>query len=1099
MPALMSSEVVVLTCSSLKKLQKKNDPDLSYHFLYGYNKDRSGEQAYLQVKKTKVARSDLKELKEKISASHRNSIIIGTVFYHEEKGTFEFRSKKAGKAKKSWPKAKKSKSLKTIRSKVGGFLISFLSSGPGAVIEEEEEVVEERESTIFDSFESLYRYLFCMSEPEVVEFNEVEEVGDQFNEEDWEDELADDPPQIPEGTPTTVENSLSAISNFILYQQEMLRGDSGRVDGVLTNQELQVSDSEGNEVEWSQETLEQTGLGSCFTLDSNGQLKLKESLLDNRSISKSERMEIAKAIQRLIQQGFSVRLAHGDSTLELEERDGVIYEEAHNPVLEGQLDFSRLDQTMPNSEPPMTFREAMTRMQNYPSDSEETKAINQQLASLFQNEKDSGEIPEDMSFLEYKLQFASLDVPEVLENGLRWHDGDGNLNLSEWSSLRMRVKDLPDEEQYYHWVTIKWEGSDGKEQDVTRRIALDQEYSSSEEAIPAIKKALEAEGWYTAKLDITMKRYDYSLPSKNELLPKLNDWSDSQISSLLMDENGDFGDIPPKEDFAKQVEDIAFMASMKQCQQNLGESISSLISGIPDTQKIFLRQSNGTDNSDELAGVDIGQTDIIRRGNDTGAFGKCAPTSYYCGAVCGLATGCRDGFTALKEDAATKTLATELETLFTKTPQEEEDLGRMDRIIQDLEAICMSDRSKRGLYTEVGKVAQMKECVIDRLQPKMDEEGPYFEMNFVLPRIRDNYGSNLRSGVYETKVRPQDIQEYLEQTNRADEYRGGRKHMMDHFKDPSSMSSLDFLKDLGPGLIAVGIDKTLKAAGKDSGLLYGPGASVVASMVTNERCKTSYMDFSDPIEAEPGTPEFKKEKKRRKKRMMSMLKTCKRKGRGVSVSMGYNSGNGHVNYLQDWGTPKIDGVEIDSLDLARCHMNQRENSASSSAWNNDRIQRFKMDTSKMAEGLTSIAEKFKEAGKLDRYNEIILMRDRALRTSQGSDLNALRDISSDVMEFMKDSLVLDSDNPNEDNISIMPSNTERDDSLSDNDGDRELVGGGSIGDQEEGSANVTDGSYFVPMDCLAAGWNGKEDKATGYAGYDTDDQFVMLSSLETMH
>ena len=111
------------------------------------------------------------------------------------------------------------------------------------------------------------------------------------------------------------------------------------------------------------------------------------------------------------------------------------------------------------------------------------------------------------------------------------------------------------------------------------------------------------------------------------------------------------------------------------------------------------------------------------------------------------------------------------------------------------------------------KVEKLKETIIDRLQPKMDEDGPYFEMNFALPKIKDSYGSTLRPGVYNTKVRPSDIQEYLEQTNRADEYRGGRKHMMDHFKDPSAMSHLDFLKDLGPGLIAVGVDKTLKAAG----------------------------------------------------------------------------------------------------------------------------------------------------------------------------------------------------------------------------------------------------------------------------------------------
>ena len=224
----------------------------------------------------------------------------------------------------------------------------------------------------------------------------------------------------------------------------------------------------------------------------------------------------------------------------------------------------------------------------------------------------------------------------------------------------------------------------------------------------------------------------------------------------------------------------------------------------------------------------------------------------------------------------------------------------------------------------------------------------------------------------------------------------------------------------------------------------------------------------------------------------------------MAVSMGYNAGNGHVNYLEDWGTPKIEGIEISSLDLARCHMNGHENSASSSAWNNDRIQRFPIDTERMDKGLSSILASLEEAGKEDAAKEITLLRDRARAVSNSSAWGAskreeIRAISSAVMDWFQNHLSLDKEEINEENVAIMPSNTERDDSLSDNSTDRERVGGGMIGDQELGSANATDGSYFVPLECLAAGWNGKEKQATGYAGFSSADQFVMLSSIEAMH
>ena len=62
------------------------------------------------------------------------------------------------------------------------------------------------------------------------------------------------------------------------------------------------------------------------------------------------------------------------------------------------------------------------------------------------------------------------------------------------------------------------------------------------------------------------------------------------------------------------------------------------------------------------------------------------------------------------------------------------------------------------------------------------------------------------------------------------------------------------------------------------------------------------------------------------------------------------------------------------------------------------------------------------------------------------------------------------------------------------------TGGGSIGSQEYGSANAADASYFVPLNALAGGWDGKDGDATGYAEYpDRDDQFIMLESMEVMY
>ena len=142
---------------------------------------------------------------------------------------------------------------------------------------------------------------------------------------------------------------------------------------------------------------------------------------------------------------------------------------------------------------------------------------------------------------------------------------------------------------------------------------------------------------------------------------------------------------------------------------------------------------------------------------------------------------------------------------------------------------------------------------------KVDDEGPYFEMNFFLPPLGprgDGYisGNDLKkyrknAGPMTVKVRPEDVQEYLEWTNRKDEYRGDKRHMMDFFKDPRSLNTAELLGTMGVGLVAVGVDKALKKAGKGSGLLYGPSAKVVGAMVYNRSMGVDTINFDKGADA----------------------------------------------------------------------------------------------------------------------------------------------------------------------------------------------------------------------------------------------------------
>jgi len=483
------------------------------------------------------------------------------------------------------------------------------------------------------------------------------------------------------------------------------------------------------------------------------------------------------------------------------------------------------------------------------------------------------------------------------------------------------------------------------------------------------------------------------------------------------------------------------------------------------------------------------------------------------------------------------------------------------------------------------------------------------------------YDSESKQWMMDVKVKCADIQEYLEQTNREDKYRGGKKHMMDFFKDPSSMNNIQLMKSLGPGLIAVGVDKMLKTMGKDSGLLYGPSADVVATMVYNEQKVSEYEPISRPIPKPDEDPEgYKKEFARRRKSMLDKLTRTESDGGAMSVSMGYSNANGHVNYVVDWGTPTIGGVDISSDDVARCRMNLAENTATSSAWNNDRVQDFPINTAAMGRGIDGLLGKLRGAGKddadpnvarllelkanadaataaMDRiakrlggmsaeklahlrqsglnayWNEIEEITtqkcdelekrllgegkspeeadaevkkqkpafEREAKTTAWSNrtsdekvainrwgkisedsgyaeaLDLIRKAAGEMSDFLKATMKLQKGaDLDEENVLIMPSNTERDNRVSDNEEDRSRVGGGQIGSQKYGSANATDAVYCVPLNCLASGLNGeitddpddpenKKCSATAYnykpdssSGSDVPDQFVILTSMSTM-
>jgi hypothetical protein len=962
----------------------------------------------------------------------------------------------------------------------------------------------------------------------------------------------------PITTPTTAELAYPAVSRYLVNQQEIFRDPKTRLDGLVdTTKEMRVLDPGGNALQWTPELLEQTGLAGVdlFAIQPDGTLQIStEASSSYKGISGEQLDSIARAVVALAEQGYDVRLSNpagGATTADLVLHS--VFGEINQAVARlraadrKHLFFDRAYENVPDLTPPQTFGQVMDGLCESGVTDEEFNRLNGALADAWRREKKEGLVADDLTFLHYKLQFISIEVPTVSESGLRWHDGDGRLNAVEWAFFHLKVADLPQKEQTYYWCEVKWKDRKGKEQKDSRLIASDKKPAT----VDSIKATLAKDGWGTDKLTITIDGEIYTLPGKDDVLPAVENFSTGQIRALRTNETNAYqapANIPldklsdPKslkkaqQSVSQDINRWVMNTALTSWVENSGNPIRDLLKPtVPDTQRVFLRQSNGAENAD----FDIGQTDVIDSGNDTGAFGKCAPISFFSAAVCGISTAGRDAIETLAQspDQDISATATRMKDLLTHVPMDESNRVHIHRQLQALRTLTLNDPSAD---IHLKRIEQLITSFIDQLTVKEDAVGPYLEMNFYIPDLsRDSYmrrmAHRVRTGNVTAKVRPRDIQEYIEHTNRADTYRGGKQHMMDFFKDPSSMNRLELMNNLGVGLIAAGVDKALKDAGKKNGLLFGPAGGTVASMIYGKTVRSAYMKTSNPA-GKAGTPPYKKAFEDRRKRLLHLMDATRNTGGAIAVSMGYNSDTGHVNFVQDWGTPSIAGVEINAEALARTHMNFFENSASSSAWNNDRVNYWGINPTKIVDGLNEINQSLKAAGKTAQSQEVerlislaqsaentLITIAEANATGSGRDaiwaaldddsawndvMNAdssykdeVRIAAAQTMEFFKSNLILDrSDKKNIENVVLMPSNTERDDSLSDNPGDRDRVGGGALGSQAAGSANASDASYFVPINALAGGWdNDDPEKVKRYANYsDKTDYFIMLQSMTCM-
>ena len=108
----------------------------------------------------------------------------------------------------------------------------------------------------------------------------------------------------------------------------------------------------------------------------------------------------------------------------------------------------------------------------------------------------------------------------------------------------------------------------------------------------------------------------------------------------------------------------------------------------------------------EIGAVAVGQVDVITRGNDTGAFGKCAPISYFSASVCGISTSARDSLETLQKSKDPRIWAAslEMEQLLTQVPMDEDNRIAIHASLRELKARATSQHP-----SEVAKINQLVE------------------------------------------------------------------------------------------------------------------------------------------------------------------------------------------------------------------------------------------------------------------------------------------------------------------------------------------------------------------------------------------------------
>ncbi|MBT6179561.1 MAG: hypothetical protein HOI23_20140, partial [Deltaproteobacteria bacterium] len=675
-----------------------------------------------------------------------------------------------------------------------------------------------------------------------------------------------------------------AVSRHILGHQELVRDDAtGRVGGALDPDKISIRGSDGKELGASAkaamlENFEAVG----------DELHLAESILADGKISAKERDALARELVNAARTGVTIDLKNADglhgTDISLRTDNGKLVKtlKRSDPATRSGFQYHRGGEIIPDSSPPRSFQSVVDEINDlggltWDYDGK-FEGLNNILHQGFIADRETHNISPTMSFQQYKLQFAQFPLEDVAKDDIWWHDGEGDLTAPEWSFLHLRISDLP-ESHVPHNIEFSYKGEDPPRK-IKMMLPLDRRYESGSDEL---RKALEQhlidkfnvpahqEASYRDATVVNSCRVGREVIGKDTLLPKVEDIGEAQIRMVLADAKGDVRnpdgsifDVSDNLDAAREltiqvINRNVMVSAFRSAAQRSGEAIFDLLKvGIPDTQKLFLRQSNGVANADIVDGSVIGQEKVITRGQDVGAFGKCAPTSYFCGAISGIGRTARDGLTTLQNlgDPEIKELGNKIERLMTASPLTEATQQQLTKALTTLQGKARTAPSG-SVAESIGKahesLLQVKTSIVDRMVVKVDDEGAYFEMSFFLPPLGpggDGYisGNELaeyrkKAGPMTVKVRPEDVQEYLEWTNRKDEYRGNKLHMMDFFKDPRSLNTAELLGTMGVGLVAVGVDKALKQAGKSSGLLYGPSSRVVGPMVYNRAMDVDTFNF----------------------------------------------------------------------------------------------------------------------------------------------------------------------------------------------------------------------------------------------------------------